>query len=152
MTRTLSLDRFLPYRLSLASNAVSGAIAQAYDRLFGLSIPEWRVIAVLAERERTSQLDVVRATRMDKMGVSRAVATLVTRGLVARAPNDRDGRSRLLSLTGEGRTLYTAIAPEALRLEAEVLADFSAEEIARLEADLLRLEAAAARLSPREGA
>ena len=47
-TVTIDLDRFLPYRLSVLTNLVSGTIADAYRRRFGLSIPEWRVLAVLA--------------------------------------------------------------------------------------------------------
>ena len=41
--------RFLPYRLSIASNVVSDAIATTYHALFGLRIPEWRLVAVIAE-------------------------------------------------------------------------------------------------------
>ena len=44
----LHLEKFLPYRLSVLSNTVSSAIAAAYFMNFGLSIPEWRVMAVLA--------------------------------------------------------------------------------------------------------
>ncbi len=35
----LKLDDFLPYRLSIASNAVSDAVAGAYRARFGLKIP-----------------------------------------------------------------------------------------------------------------
>jgi len=44
----LLLENFLPYRLSVLTNLVSSAIAGAYRERFGLSIPEWRVVAVLA--------------------------------------------------------------------------------------------------------
>jgi hypothetical protein len=43
----LELETFLPYRLSVLSNTVSGKIARSYEKQFGLSIPEWRVMAVL---------------------------------------------------------------------------------------------------------
>src|SRR6185503_18404507 len=45
---TLHLEHFVPYRLSVLTNIVSMSIADAYEREFGLSIPQWRVIAVLA--------------------------------------------------------------------------------------------------------
>lgn len=44
----LKLDSYLPYRLSVASNAVSGLIARAYEDRFGLTVPQWRLICVLA--------------------------------------------------------------------------------------------------------
>ena len=112
--QSLRLETFLPYRLSIASNRVSDLVAEAYDRLFGLSIPEWRVIAVLGEAAPLTQLAIVRQTVMDKMTVSRAVRPLVERGLVDRTPHSGDKRSSLLSLSDAGRTLYESVGPEAL--------------------------------------
>ncbi len=45
--KKLNLDNFLPYRLSIASNALSERIAAEYQNRFGLKIPEWRLMAVL---------------------------------------------------------------------------------------------------------
>ena len=141
---TLKLDRFLPYRLSIASNRVSAAIASTYQALFGLKIPEWRLIAVIAEGAGATQQALGVATRMDKVTVSRAAATLVERGLLERRPNPGDQRSHLLVLTETGRALYEDVAPKALELEAEVFAGFSAKEIATFAAMLERIEASAA--------
>jgi DNA-binding MarR family transcriptional regulator len=147
---TLKLDQFLPYRLSIASNRVSSAIATAYQALFALRIPEWRLIAVIAEGEGMTQQALGMATRMDKVSVSRAAIALVDRGLIQRRPNLQDQRSHLLSLTEAGRTLYESVAPKALELEARVFAGFSAEEIAAFKAMLSRLEASAAALDPEQ--
>lgn len=143
----LRLEHFLPYRLSIASNRVSGLIAEAYDRMFDLSIPQWRVITILAEDAPLTQLALVQRTVMEKMTVSRAVRPLVERGLIDRAPNAGDGRSQLLTLSAAGRSLYEAVAPAALAMEAAILESFSRQEVAALEAALRRLEAAAAALS-----
>ncbi|MDG5487110.1 MarR family transcriptional regulator [Sphingomonas sp. BGYR3] len=142
----LSLDQFLPYRLSIASNRVSGAIATAYQALFGLKIPEWRLVAVLAEEGAASQQALGVRTRMDKMTVSRAALTLVERGLVTRTANPADQRSQLLSLSASGRQLYDEIAPKALAMEAELMAGFSDAERERLTGYLVRLEQAAERI------
>lgn len=147
LPQTLRLEHFLPYRLSIASNRVSGLIAEAYGRMFDLSIPQWRVIAILAETAPQTQLALVRQTVMEKMTVSRAVRPLVERGLIDRTPNAGDGRSQLLTLSAAGRALYEAVAPTALAMEAALLEAFSKEEIELLEAALRRLEAAAAALS-----
>ena len=148
---SLKLDQFLPYRLSIASNRVSSAIATAYQALFGLRIPEWRLIAVIAESDGLTQQALGAATRMDKVTVSRAAIALVDRGLVERRPNPDDQRSHLLSLTAAGQTLYESVAPKALELEAQVFAGFSAAELATFKAMLERLEASAASLDPEQG-
>lgn len=149
MSRKLRLDSFLPYRLSIASNRVSDAIAETYRALFGLRIPEWRLVAVIAESEGLTQQALGRATRMDKVTVSRAAAALAERGLVARTPNPDDQRSHLLALTAAGRELYAEVAPKALEMETRIFGTFSAEEIAALNAMLDRLETAVDELEGR---
>ena len=145
---SLRLDSFLPYRLSVASNRVSDVIASAYRTLFGLRIPEWRLIAVIAEGPGITQQALGVATRMDKVTVSRAAQALVERGLVARAPNEGDRRSHLLALTATGRLLYDQVAPKALELEAKVLEQLDADERLALSAMLDRIEAAASEVAP----
>lgn len=139
----LTLDRFLPYRLSVASNAVSTRISFSYRKRFGLKIPEWRLIAILAEHDSMTPQEIGQAGELDKITVSRAAAALIERGLVAQRRNPGDGRSHFLSLTSDGRALHATIAPAALTLEAELLAGFSADEREALEALLRRIERAA---------
>ena len=144
----LKLDAFLPYRLSVVSNRVSAAIATAYDRLFGLKIPEWRLIAVIAEGQAITQQALGVATRMDKVTVSRAAQALAERGLIARRPNIGDKRSHLLTLTATGRALYDQIAPKALEMEAAIFDRLDPAERRTLAAMLDRIEAAAAAVVP----
>jgi DNA-binding MarR family transcriptional regulator len=136
----LKLDQFLPYRLSVASNAVSDRIARIYRARFGLRIPEWRLVAVIAERGDPTQAELVAATAMDKMTVSRAVAALAARGLIARAASPGDRRTQRLTLTAEGSALFAEIAPLALELEARMLESFTRHERAMLTDLLVRLE------------
>lgn len=143
---TLKLDDFLPYRLSIASNAVSDAVATAYRTLFGLRIPEWRLVTVLAQGGAMSQQALCGRTRMDKVTVSRAAISLVDRGLIARAANLEDQRSHLLTLTNDGIALYEQVAPKALELERRIFNDFSQAEREQLLAMLKRVEAVAGAL------
>jgi len=138
--KRLILDHFIPYRLSVTSNLVSDVIASAYEALFGLTIPEWRVIAVVAENDGITQQGICTATRMDKVTVSRATIALVDRGLVARAPNSADRRSRLLALTRAGQALYADVAPKALEFEHRIFATFAPEEIDRFMSMLRAIE------------
>ncbi len=140
----LQLEAFLPYRLSIASNLVSDVIARDYRQRFGIKIPEWRIMAVLGQGASVNQRDLVAATRMDKVTVSRATAALVARGLVQRAPTKRDGRSHLLSLSSAGLGLYAEIVPVALAMERRIVAALTDEEQSVLTGLLQRLEAAAA--------
>lgn len=142
----LALDEYLPFRLSVASNAVSKLIARAYEDRFGLTIPQWRLVSVLAEAPST-QAALLARTAMDKVTVSRAAQGLVSRRLAGRTPNPDDARSHRLALTDEGRRLYADIAPLALAYEAALMTGLAPEEVRTLKRLLVRLEAAAARLS-----
>ena len=139
----LILDQFIPYRLSVASNAVSTRISQSYRQRFGLSVPQWRAIAILAENTAMTSQALSRATRMDKINVSRAAAALVARGLVSDRENPGDGRSHLLALTRDGEALYAQIAPLACELERALLQNFTPQERALLDTLLRRIEGAA---------
>jgi DNA-binding MarR family transcriptional regulator len=124
----LNLDTFLPYRLSVLSNRVSDAIARQYSERFDLSIPEWRIIAVLGQTPNLSARDVARRTAMDKVQVSRAVTSLVRSRRLARSEDSDDARISRLSLTAKGRAIYDEVAPLALRLERLLLSSLSAQE------------------------
>jgi DNA-binding MarR family transcriptional regulator len=143
MVGRLQLDRFLPFLLSVTSNRVSDRIATAYEALFGLTIPEWRLIAVIAEAETITQAQIGERTRMDKVTVSRAAIALTNRGLLTRSPNATDRRSHHLSLTEAGQRLYAEVAPKALDLEGRMFARFSADELAQFTTMLQRIDAAA---------
>ncbi|MCY1077537.1 MarR family winged helix-turn-helix transcriptional regulator [Archangium lansingense] len=145
----LKLDEFLPYRLSLASNAVSQVIARAYEEHFGLKMHEWRVVTVLAQNGELTQQEIVGRTKMDKVTVSRAAQVLERRKFLRRVTNADDGRSLRLSLTAEGQKLYARVVPAALELEAEVLKGLSEREITELKDVLRRLETAAERVLTR---
>ncbi len=135
------LADFLPYRLSVTTNRVSRAFAARYSREFGISIPEWRVMAVLGEMAPISSNDVCEATAMDKAKVSRALAALLHRGLVKKAPHPDDQRLLRLSLTAKGRRVYAAIVPRARQLEADLMAGLTDPERRQLDRLLDKLQA-----------
>src|SRR3546814_11512196 len=102
VAKTLNLDQFLPYRLSIASNALSERIAADYQNRFGLKIPEWRLMAVLGEGAPKTQRELVAKTRMDKVTVNRAAKALADRQLIRRQAHEADGRAHHLALTENG--------------------------------------------------
>src|ERR1700689_2642516 len=116
------LEDFLPYQLSVASSRVSRLFARRYADAFGISIPEWRGIAVLGRFGTLSPSAVGEATAMDKGKVSRAAASLVARGLLKQAPDPQDGRGRKLSLSRKGEAVRQGVVPLARDLEATLSA------------------------------
>lgn len=141
MKQSPRLADFLPYRLSTTSNAVSGRIAQEYRSRFGLSVPEWRVMAVLGDAGAMTQRDLTRHTVMDKVAVNRACKVLEERSLATRRPNALDGRSHLLDLTAAGKAMHGQIMPLALEMERRLFASFTDEEIETFRALLGRVRA-----------
>jgi DNA-binding MarR family transcriptional regulator len=126
--RRLDLDRFVPYRLSVLTNRMSNAIARHYAERFALSIAEWRVMAVLGQSPGLSASEVALRTEMDKVQVSRAVASLARRRRVQKAADGADGRVARLALTSRGQVIYDEIAPQALALEEQFLAPLDSRE------------------------
>jgi DNA-binding MarR family transcriptional regulator len=135
----LDLDNFVPYRLSVLSNRVSKAIANEYSARFGLTIPEWRVMAVLGGMPGLSARAVAERTEMDKVQVSRAVARLLRARRIQRATDGDDGRVTRLSLSPRGRSIYDEIVPLALELEEQFLSVLSEEERKGFEALMSKL-------------
>lgn len=135
----LVLEDFLPYRLSILSNRVSRAIAARYADTFGLTIPEWRIIAVLGHHPGLTAKEVAEATEMDKVAVSRAVAKLVDSKRVATRADKDDARKQLLALTAQGESVHARIAPIALASEQRLLAALDARERGQLDALIDRL-------------
>jgi DNA-binding MarR family transcriptional regulator len=142
----LRLDAYLPYRLSVASNAVSGLIARAYQDRFGLGVPQWRLICVLAEDGALTQGQLVARTVMDKVTVSRSAQGLLKRRLVVRSDHHADGRSHVLQLSPQGERLYAEIAPLALAYEQALIAGLSPGEVDELKRLLGRLQVSATAL------
>ena len=137
--RTLVLESFTPDRIVALGHAISGKLAGTY-RDENITIPEWRVLAVISQAERVAARDVVRRTPMDKMTVSRAVVSLELKGFVKREPDPQDRRVSALLLSNEGRALFDRIAALALDFEDALLAGLEPEEAEMFRAVLAKLE------------
>lgn len=144
----LHLDRFIPYRLSVLTNIISMSIAEAYEREFGLSIPQWRIMAVLARFPDLSAIEVAERTAMDKVAVSRAVQGLLSSKRVLRAYDKGDRRRSILRLSAAGQAVYTRVAPLALRYEEQLLSALSASDQRVLDRLLGRLMEQAQAMQP----
>jgi DNA-binding MarR family transcriptional regulator len=107
----LDLQRFFPYRLAVLAEDVSRTVAQLYTDRFDLTRQEWRVLAAVAANRQMAAKEIAEYSTLDKMSVSRAVAALEAKTLIARAEDPSDRRNKLLTLTPAGRALYQKIVP-----------------------------------------
>lgn len=143
----LILEDFLPYRLAILSHTVSGLIARVYDKRFGLTIPEWRVIAIVGRFPGLSAVEVADRTMLDKVAVSRAVTKLIKAERIDREFADADRRRSILTLSEEGRKVHDEIAPLALEMEQDLLHGLNDDQIAMLNTVIERLLARARLIS-----
>ncbi len=127
-TTTLRLEAFLPYRLNRAAALASRHFSRIYRAEFGLTVPEWRVLATLGQRGTASAKEIGRDSAMHKTKVSRAVTSLQKRRWVARETDERDRRIEHLSLTPAGRAAHDRLAPMMLAGEETLLARLSERE------------------------
>ncbi len=138
----LKLETFVPYQLSVTSNAISALIESQYYSEFGLKIAEWRLMAILGDVDHATQSILVELTQMDKVTINRATKSLSDRGLIVRSPNYADGRSHLLALSDTGKSLYLKIVPMALRIESKIINHLEPGEQEILMAILAKLKKA----------
>jgi DNA-binding MarR family transcriptional regulator len=131
------LDSFLPYRLSVAAARVSRRFARLYAEA-GLSSPEWRVLAHLAQAGTVSVRDIHARVDMDKSKVSRAAARLEEAGLVQKLGHAGDRRLVALSLTPAGQALMVRLGATAAAFQQQLVTELG-PDAAGLDAGLGRL-------------
>lgn len=127
-TSLIELESFFPYRLTVLANVMASAIATAYVERYDLTIPEWRVIAVLTRYPGLSAREVADKTRMDAVAVSRAVNRLLRSGRIRRKQARDDRRRSILQVSEAGAGVYREVAPLALEFERNLLASLAPEE------------------------
>ena len=138
----LDLEHFLPYRLSVLSNRISQDIAALYAERFNLGITEWRILAILGRYPGLSANEVAERTAMDKVAVSRAVASLLKQKRLKRQFDKTDLRRSVLSLSAAGEKIYSQVAPLAKQLQNALLVNFDDKERVLLNLLLEKLAAA----------
>ena len=104
------IRNLLSYRLHTVANLLSRGAELRYRREFGVSLWEWRTVALLgAAPEALSLGDLAHAAGIDKSQMSRVVSGLAKRRLVLRDAHPDDGRGVHLTLTKAGRKLYDGL-------------------------------------------
>lgn len=122
------LEHFPTYRLNLLNSKLNKQLEQILRAQFDLSIPEWRVIAILGQYGDMSVRDIASKGASDKALISRTTSKLEQRELVQRHPHPEDNRLVCLSLSETGQTLYTQVLPVAHKRQQNLLKLLNKEE------------------------
>jgi DNA-binding MarR family transcriptional regulator len=122
------LTTYLPYLLNRAGFAASAAFADALAE-HSLTVPAWRVLAVLMHGDRARVGELAERTSIEFSTLSRLIDALQRRGLVARKQAADDARAVHVALTARGRAVAQRLLPEAVALEQRMSAGMSAAEI-----------------------
>jgi len=126
--KNLNLEEYFPSQLACLSNSITRPIAVVFEQRFSITMPEWRVLAIVGRKPGLSAVEVANRAQMDKVAVSRAITKLVKSGRIDRGFGSVDRRRSILNLTESGQQLYEEIAPMALLLESELLEDLTSDE------------------------
>lgn len=143
----LELGRWLPYRMFVVAGRVAELLESFYGPRWGLGLPAWRILAVVADRPGVSAREITRACGLDPVAVSRGIAQLVTLGFARREAGAQDRRYASVTLTPEGEAAFAEIAALARAIEAKLLAALPEAERAALDRALDRLDTASGRIA-----
>lgn len=136
----LALESFLPYRLNRLADAVSREFSRIYRDRYGLTRPEWRLLATLGQYGTMTATAVGAHSAMHKTKVSRAVAALEKRRWLTRSADEGDRRIEHLTLTKAGENIYREMVPLAKAFEADLLAQLKEKDKSALKSGLRALE------------
>src|SRR2546426_9739784 len=115
----MTIRDLLSYRLHVVANLLSRGAELRYRREFGVSLWEWRTVALLgAVSEPLSLNHLAHAAGIHKSQMSRVVSGLTRRKIVVRDANSQDGRGVHLTLSRTGRKLYAGLIEAAAERDA----------------------------------
>ena len=145
--RQFEKEEFLLFRLSSDSRRVANACAEVYFAEFGITVPEWRLMAQIGRFGSISAKDIAVKISMDRVAISRAAAKCLAEGLISETPHPVDRRSKVLSFTPKGKALYKAIIPRACDLANVIESGLTKSEAKMLNALLDKVDAAVVKIT-----
>jgi DNA-binding MarR family transcriptional regulator len=142
----LHIDQFITFRMTRLSNALRNNLSKRYLEEFGLSLPEWRLLALITRFSPVRFSELTSRSSMDKGQVSRTLRVMSKSGLIKMKVLKQRSRSAealaapvVVSVTAKGRGLYESVLPVARRRQAEMLLNLNATERVQLYAILDKL-------------
>ena len=143
---SFTLEEFIPYRLAVLAKSVSAAFSKTYVKRFGITVPQWRVMAAVGRAPNCTASSIVEHTAMDKVQVSRAVAGLLAMKYLESHLNENDRRSAVLSFSEEGQSVYNQIVPAGLDFEAKLMSVMNKKDLEQIDTLFTKLASQAKKL------
>ena len=141
----LPLHQYLTYRLSRVQAKLNAQGAKVLGDAVGLTLAQWRVIALVGAAGQTRLSALAKEAALDKGLLSRNLKTLIKQGLILSEQDDIDHRVQHLSLTEKGQDVFYRALPVTRKRQDWLRKDLSEEEIAVFRTVLDKLEIAAER-------
>ena len=146
MREPKTVTDLLTYRVLRLSNTFGLYASRRYREQFGVTLPEWRVMSIIASCEPTTAREISNVLATDKAWVGLSVERLQRRGFVTRTSDVQDARRTLIGFTRQGKEMHNAILSVARRRQRRLLATLPDGAAATLIASLDRLQAEADRM------
>ncbi|MEY2854520.1 MAG: hypothetical protein RL030_1652 [Pseudomonadota bacterium] len=133
----LSIVQFPTFHIQRLAGYAKASVSRRYLEPFGLSLPEWRLLTLIAETSPVTFADITARTLMDKGQVSRTLRSLQRRGLVEVGPAvERKVAGKgagvnprvIVTMLPPGRALFEQILPVAREHQARLISLLSPEE------------------------
>ena len=127
------------HQLLKLTNRLMAPFSTHLAHRYKISLNEFRLLMTIGTLGRTASHELAEMTGVNVMSVSRAVATLERHGRIEVVPDPRNRRRKWISLTEEGRRLYTIMRPQSEKVADYLFSDLSDDEAAQLSRILTRL-------------
>jgi len=139
----VEIASLLAYRVLLLSSTLARWTGPRYFKRFGLKLPERRILSVVSARGPSSVNEVSKIISIDKAWVSRTVPRLVNRGLLTIAPDPKNKRRKVLSITPKGASIDASILRTSIQREKTLVRNLTQRELNefRRVLSILQLEA-----------
>ncbi len=138
-----ALDDLLLYRMSRVFAVAGSLVIRLCEGRFGITRREWRLIALLADEGGLLSSELAARAQLDRARTSRAITSLVQKGLVARQAGSADRRQARVSLTARGHALHDELFPLVREINRELLRGLPPADVQRLARTLDQLQAQA---------
>lgn len=119
----LMVGDFLTTLVITTGNALRRTVTVSYTDRFGLTMPEWRVLSVLAEPRELPFTELVLRSATDKGQLSRTLRTMQDRGLLEL--RNASAKKLTCHITKAGLALYRKVIPVARKRQAEFIRQLS---------------------------
>jgi DNA-binding MarR family transcriptional regulator len=138
-----SVDDLLLQRISRLLATAGGMVTRLCEGRFGITRREWRVLAVLVQEQGVLPSQLADRMQLDRARTSRAISSLVGKGLVVREPRPGNRREVVLTVTDKGQGIHDAMVPLAVEINRRLIAALTPQDAQRLDVSLDLLQTCA---------